>query len=116
MKIPRVRGLLIFAHAFLFIGLLPYLVNFILVLVQATHSPYAKFFWGLYIPLPPIFLVLNHLVLFTATPLYIIALWADKTDKYLNPKYRWVCWLCAFVPIMVIGFLVWAYIFPLLKH
>ena len=86
MEIPRVRVLLTCAHTFLIMGSLLYTVTF--------------FFTGMSV----ILCCLVPLVLLTPTPLYIAALWADKTDKYLNPKYRWVWWLCAFAPIMLIGF------------
>jgi hypothetical protein len=108
-KKSRVRVLLIFAHASLFIGLFPYLVGYSLSLVQATHSPYGWYFQGLYILVTFFVMIPCHLVLFTATPLYIIALLFDYFDKYLNPRYRWAYWLCAFVPVFIFGFYVWLF-------
>jgi len=89
-KIPRARVLLTSAHAFFLTGLL-------IIFVALTKSSLIS----------PVVIALFPLLFLTATPLYFVALWADKTDKILNPLSRWLCWLCAFVSIMVIGFYVW---------
>jgi hypothetical protein len=46
-----------------------------------------------------------YYILLTATPLYLVALWADKTDKYLSPKARADFWVYVSCPIVLAGFL-----------
>jgi hypothetical protein len=49
-----------------------------------------------------------------ATPLYLAALWADRTEKVLIPQERSLYWLLAFTPLLIFGYFGWGNLLVLL--